>query len=115
MRKIILLLILLTIAAPIVSWAGPFDAWDNEAQRAAVFVKDILGGEGFDAILKEDYPGSEISWGGRISTTDEFGGAIYIIYCEIKQPGKEPLYYYYEVAFSPVNEQPELRKKYNIN
>ncbi|MDP8233187.1 MAG: hypothetical protein P9M06_00065 [Candidatus Saelkia tenebricola] len=115
MKRLVAVLALLFLFVTAVCWAGPFDAWDKEAFRASQFVRDILGGDEFDKLLKEDYPESKIDWGGRISTTDEYGGTVYLIYCEISQPEKEPVYYYYEVTFSSVSNNPSLRKKYNIN
>ncbi|MDP8216594.1 MAG: hypothetical protein P9L98_04685 [Candidatus Kaelpia imicola] len=114
MKKVIIALLIFLLFLSLNSLAGPFDTWDEEANVTAQFVRKILGGDSFDESLKLDYPGSTINWGGRISTTDKFGGATYIVYCEIVEPQKDPTYYYYEVAFSPVNDNPQLLQKYNI-
>lgn len=110
--KIVSLVLVLCLLATMV-WAGAFDAVDKEAEDVALFIRKMLGGNSYEKLILERYPAATFEWGGRLHSSEE-GSATYILYCEIKQPRKEPVYLFYEFKFSNINDNPILMKKYGL-
>jgi len=111
MKKVSVIAGILFFCGTAICLAGPFEAQDEEATRAAQLVRDMLGGDSYEQWIKEEYINSEIQWGGR-SFPGGLGETTFLVYCEVKQPTKEPFYYYYELKISSISDSPELAEKY---
>lgn len=94
-----------------IAFAGGFDAQDKEANDVAMFMKNMLNGAELERALYEQYPNSKIEWAGRCYKTGD-PRSVYLVYCEITAPNKEPIYLWFEVTFTFINSDPELVKKY---
>jgi len=110
-KKIMILALALAFIGGVI-WAGPFDLQDEQAKEVAMGVRTILGGEEYEKLILQQNPGAELKWGGRIVPSEEAFEVVCVVYCEVTQPVKEPLYYYWEVKIKSINDNPMLMEKY---
>lgn len=94
-------------------WSDPFEAQDKEANKVAMFVREVLGADEFEKEILKNYPNGTFKWGGRVVFVDE-NGFTYLVYSEFNEPEKEPLYRFYEVKVAALDKDSELLKKYGL-
>ena len=109
MKKVILLILILCLfASPV--WIGAVDLQAEEGEELALVVRDLLGGDKYEELIRKEYPKAKINWGSRVVSGQ---GATYLIYCEITHKDTSN-YIYYELKLTSINDNPELAKAYGI-
>lgn len=68
----------------------------DDAGKAASFIRDILGGDTFEQELLKDHPGGKLIWKEQMVEDGEKHFTS-LVYSEFTQPGEDPRYYFYEV------------------
>ena len=114
MKKMIVLTCALVLCWTVPVFAGAFDVQDTEAKQIAAMVKDFLGDNFIQEVMKQ-YPDATLNWEARLFPTDNVGEiGTWVVYCEVGQKDKEPVYYYWEVKITNVTAAPSLAEKYGI-
>ena len=113
MKKVLVIGLILFLSGVSICYSGPFDVQDAEAKKTALMVRELLGGDSYENIIKANYPHSTISWSGR--AVPGTGPVVtYVVYCEVKNQKEEALYYYFELSVADINSNEALKSKYGI-
>lgn len=114
MKKISwLIIVLIFCSASTVMAGGPFEMQDEQAQEIAGYTRSMVGGDNYEALVREQYPEAELFWGGRLLPHESSDiDLTCLVYCEVTPVGSEPFYYYWEVKVTAMNDRPDLQKKH---
>ena len=74
----------------------------DDAGITSEFIRNLLGGDSFEASLLSDYPGSELNFAGEVIATGE-KEFVCLVGSEFKKPGVESIFYLYEVKVKHLN------------
>ena len=93
---------LLVIISVIIFTYLPVVSHGDDAGITSEFIRNLLGGDNFEASLLSDYPGSELKFAGEVIATGE-KEFVCLVGSEFKKPGEDPVFYLYEVKVKHLN------------